>query len=288
MVVVFTSNFGNHDENVSRIQILLRQYILPAVHRLTTSKVILWTWYILTAASLLLVIWDFARGLIPSLGFWLAWVLITAIFGPVGLLAYLLSYRHPQTARVSGWSALGSAVFSTTGNAVGLILLTVFQTVFLPDGSVVLLVLPVSFLIGWLFFRAPLMISRMDGKYLVALRRTLLTEIISTNLVLAGMFPVVILLLLRWYPSDIDLTSPLFWITMSFGAIAGAVIAYPFTIWMVRRGFGYWPGLAAVGGNLSQEKDTVVKPSLRNAWWVLLPSITILIVAVGLLITSLS
>jgi len=46
-----------------------------------------------------------------------------------------------------GWKALGIAAFFAAGNVTAMILLTVFQVLFLPGGSVVLLVLPVAFIV---------------------------------------------------------------------------------------------------------------------------------------------
>ena len=84
----------------------------------------------------------------------------------------------------------------------------------------------------------------------MAHRRPLLAEVISTNVVLTGAYPGLVILgsrwLDRWYPFGTDLTSPPLWGILSLGAIAGALAAYLVHVWMIRRGLVQWgvPSLA--------------------------------------------
>jgi catechol 2,3-dioxygenase-like lactoylglutathione lyase family enzyme len=167
----------------------------------------------------------------------LAWVLATAIFGPPGLLAYLLVHRQrdPQAAIATWRRALGLTVYSVTGNVAGLILVLAFYYFFLPDGDTGPTIFLPPFVVGWLIFRAPLVASASGGAYRAAVRKSLLAEIISTSLVMAGMFPVMFLLSNRWF-RGIKLDSPLFWGFVSLGALAGALVVYPYNAWRARRG----------------------------------------------------
>jgi hypothetical protein len=67
-----------------------------------------------------------------------------------------------------------------------------------------LLVVALPFFIGLLIFHAVRWGATRDANYRVALRRSPLAEFISTNMVLAGVYPVATLLngrwLSRWYP----------------------------------------------------------------------------------------
>ena len=138
-------------------------------------------------------------------------------------------------------------MYSVTGNAAGLLLVIAFLHFFLPDGGGPLILVP-PLLIGWLIFRAPLVATRPGGRYWIAVRRTLLAELISTILVLTGMFSVLILLSEWWDVSANDLSSRLFWGFVLLGAIVAAVILYPYNVWMVRRGSAAWPGRATAEG----------------------------------------
>ena len=78
----------------------------------------------------------------------------------------------------------------------------------------------------------------------------------------------VALLMLRWFPRDVDLASPLYWLTVSAGTAAGAGLAWPLNAWMLSRGYDVWPWPAeqtpvapAIGPSL---------PSLRRDWWMLM------------------
>lgn len=79
-----------------------------------------------------------------------------------------------------------------------MILLVLFQALFLPGGSLVLLVIPGSFLLSWLAFLAPLTASTRGRPYWKSARQTLLTAFISSCFALSGIFPVLILLDFRW------------------------------------------------------------------------------------------
>jgi choloylglycine hydrolase len=58
-------------------------------------------WALLTLLSLAYVIWRMARGDPPSWGKRLAWILVVVLFGPFGLLAFLIAWRkRRQTAEV--------------------------------------------------------------------------------------------------------------------------------------------------------------------------------------------
>ncbi len=207
------------------------------------------TWLVLSAGSLIVLGWDLARGTGARWGIRLAWVLVTVLFGPLGLLSYLRSYRRPGRQVSMWWRALGASTYSVTGNAAGLVLVIASFYLFLPAGDAGPLILVAPLLVGWLIFRAPLVAARLGGRYWVAVRRTLPAEFISTILFLIGMLPVLILLpdilLTEWWGGFAnDPSNWLFWAVLSLAAIVAALILYPYNIWMVRRGSAPWPGWA--------------------------------------------
>ena len=94
--------------------------------------------------------------------------------------------------------------------------------------------------------------------------RLLFSQIISTNMVLTGAGPVFLLLnrgwLERWYPFGVDLGSPSFWGVLALAAIAGATIAYPIHVWMIRRRLTQWMLPLDAGSHyvLNQSKSFVI------------------------------
>ena len=192
MIIIVTGQTANHDENISRFIYLRDNYLLPATISASLSKIILWSWFTFTLGGLMILVIEIAKGNLLGFGWSTCWLLIGALFGPLGLIVYVLSYRNRQTMKALGWKALGIATFLATGTIFGIILWTLYQTLFLPDGGVFLLVVPVSFLVSWLIFIAPLAASTTDKRYWITVRQTLLTAFISTCFVFVVIFPALI------------------------------------------------------------------------------------------------
>jgi len=55
-------------------------------------------WILLAALSLIYLVWQMARVGTPSWGKRLAWIVVVILFGPLGLLAYLVIYRRRRRA----------------------------------------------------------------------------------------------------------------------------------------------------------------------------------------------
>ncbi|MEA3334556.1 MAG: serine hydrolase [Chloroflexota bacterium] len=266
------------------------------VGKIIAEKNVAWVWLLLTVGSLIVLIWDSVRGTPVPWGGRLVWTCITAIFGPLGLMAYLLSYRQPMRsakpqATVTNWQrALAATSYSVAGYAIVWLLGIVYFAYFLPNPEpmhilVVTYIAPL--IIGLLAFRPLLVVSRLGERYWVALRRTALTELISVHLAFAGMFPVILFLVERWFPGPPDLRNPLVWFMISLAAIAAALVVYPFNAWMARRRLDCLP-VWLLAGEATVEEDNIVLPSLRNAWAALLLSFALFIVSLGLTASNLS
>ncbi len=70
------------------------------------------------------------------------------------------------------------------------------------------------------------------GSYRRALTSTFIPELLSMNLLMAGMVPTVMILktLIR---SANDPANPSFWFVMSMGLLVGFIVAYPMNWWLV-------------------------------------------------------
>jgi CubicO group peptidase (beta-lactamase class C family) len=285
MVVVVTGKTANHDENSARYMFLRGTYILPATISDLASKIILWGWYLLTLGSMVAVVLDIVQKRFQGLGS-VYWLLITALLGPLGIGVYYLSLRNRRTRKAPGWKALGISAFIAAGNIAGTILLAVFQALFLPEGSMILLLIPVSFLVTWLAFIAPLVVTTRGLPYRDAVRKTLLTAFISACFALAGIFPVLILLSFRW--QGIELTILLLWTMMTACSLAGAVVVYPFNLWMVCHKLDFWPNGQVIGDGLKPESLDKRLLGFRDAWGAFLLGLILMIAVFGFLIMNLS
>ncbi|MBN1659268.1 MAG: DUF4396 domain-containing protein [Anaerolineae bacterium] len=204
-------------------------------------------------------------------GMRLIWDSAITAFGAVGLCAYWLEYEQVEG---SSWRrALGATMYSVMGTSAGLLLPIVFCYVFLPDRSIGPLVLLAPLVVGWLAFRAPLLAERMRIGYARAAGGALLTEIISTCLIMAGLFPILYLSAGHWLGGQNDLAHPLWWGIVNLAAVAGALLVYPFHLWLAHRG---------LDGRVPETTTHQPTPSLRNAWAALLISFVLMVASLGL------
>ena len=75
----------------------------------------------------------------------------------------------------------------------------------------------------------------MGGSYRAALRGAFVPEWLSMNMMAAGMFPVMIFLMMGRDMRAMDPPTPQFWAVMSLGVIVGFFVAYPVNVWMVAK-----------------------------------------------------
>ena len=95
------------------------------------------------------------------------------------------------------------------------------------------------------------------GSYLRALRSTFISELLSMNLLMAGMVPTVMALKSR-IPFAADPASPRFWFVMSMGLLVGFIFAYPMNWWLVAYHLKHGmmtvrPAAAAAGAHAGME-----------------------------------
>jgi hypothetical protein len=235
-------NSGQVDRLV--IEILKASRRAQGPHPVTAGPLL--AWGILVAGSLLFLLCSLVRDKLVPAGVGLVWTTITLFFGPLGPLAYWLIVRRPARRGTTppAWQcAFGATLCGAAGNILGLLLLLVIFIVYVPSGSTGSLALVAPFVAGWLGFYAPLLALETGRSYWLAARKSLLVSVISTVLVAAGAVPVVIVLNSRWYPYLLDLAGPYFWAMHTLAAMAGALVLYPFNLWMTHRGLWVWPAL---------------------------------------------
>lgn len=202
---------------------------------------ILALWFILTGLSLLFVIWDAATNTPVSWVQKLAWILVTAYTGPLGLFMYLLACRNPGKGmheaftRAHWKQAVNSEMHCLAGDATGIIIAAVVVHHFgLPNGIDLIIEYVTAFVFGLLIFQALMMRSMFDGDYLKAIRKTFFAETVSMNCVMVGMIPTMVVLMHRLPDADNPYRAT-FWFVMGMAAIVGGLTAYPINSWLVKR-----------------------------------------------------
>jgi len=170
-------------------------------------------------------------------------VLVTLYMGPIGFLLYVMADKEPapdthaEFVRPLWKQGVGSTVHCVAGDASGIIFAAAVTALLgFPMWVDIIVEYVFGFLVGLLVFQSLFMRDMMGGTYAENVRRTFLPELLSMNMMMAGMAPVMILLMMgrdmrAMWPSE-----PLFWFVMSLGVVAGFLIAYPINVWLVAKG----------------------------------------------------
>ena len=201
----------------------------------------LWTWFALAAVSTTYVAWDnFVAGNPEEPVMKWGWVLITLYMGPIAVALYVLADKEPRPGEHEEFirplwkQGIGSTVHCIAGDATGIITAAVITTALgLPMWIDLAVEYAAGFGFGLLIFQALFMKEMMGGSYTKALRGSFMPEWLSMNMMAAGMFPVMILLMMGRDMRAMEPTEPLFWAVMSLGVIVGFAAAYPVNVWMV-------------------------------------------------------
>jgi hypothetical protein len=195
-------------------------------------------WFLLAAASLLFVAVDI-RGTPESPVLKWGFVLLTAYTGVVGAFLYVLGCREPLPGLHERYVAqrwrqvLGSTMHCVAGDGVGILVGAVLSSVLALAGLVEIAVEYVlGFAFGWTVFQALFMRDMAGGSYRRALRDGFMPELLSMNLLMAGMVPAVTALR-RHVAGAGDPLTPGFWFVMAVGLLIGFVLAYPMNWWLV-------------------------------------------------------
>ena len=197
-------------------------------------------WFLLTGLSVLYVAIDIQSTPESPVLKW-GFVLLTAYTGPLGAFLYVLGCREPLTGLHERYVAvrwrqvLGSTMHCVAGDGVGILAGAVIASVLqLPGVLDVALEYVLGFGFGWTIFQALFMRGDAGGSYKAALRNTFFPELLSMNVLMAGMVPTM-LLAMEYVPGAHDPAGPAFWFVMSMALLVGFVTAYPMNWWLVSR-----------------------------------------------------
>lgn len=159
-------------------------------------------------------------------------------------------YLHRASARVTPepsapplWvQSVESTIHCVAGDATG-ILVAAVVTIWLglPMSLEVVVEYVAGFAVGLFVFQALCMKPGFDGSYWRAVKSTLLAEALSMNALMAGMIPVMVILMTRDM-SAMEPGSIRFWGTMSLALVVGTVMTYPVNCWLVQRGLKHGMG----------------------------------------------
>lgn len=215
---------------------------------------VVYAWFLLAGVSAAYIVWDnFVRGNPEETVMKWGWVLVSIYMGPVALALYVMTDKEPRPGEHEEFirplwrQGVGSTVHCIAGDATGIIAAAVITAALgLPMWVDLAVEYAAGFGFGLFIFQALFMKEMMGGTYLRAVRSSFVPEWFSMNTMAAGMFPVMILLMMGRDMRAMEPTEPLFWGVMSLGVTVGFFVAYPVNLWMVSRNMKH--GLMHVGG----------------------------------------
>lgn len=228
-------------------------------------------WFGLTAISVLYMSYDlFTRTPAMKVMKW-GWLLVALYTGPVALLLYVVSCREPAPGTHEKFiaplwkQAIGSTIHCLAGDATGIIVAaSITLTLGLPMGLDSIVEYVSGFAFGLLIFQALFMKGMLGGSYGQAVRATWLSEWLSMNAVMAGMIPVMVILMSH----DMRSMNPLslrFWGIMSLATLIGAVLAYPVNWWLVKRGLKHGMGTERALGRCGAKQEVEAQAAPHKA-----------------------
>jgi hypothetical protein len=225
-------------------------------------------WFVLTAAALLFVAIDIRSTPESPVLKW-GFVLLTAYTGVIGAFLYILGCREPlpglhERYVAARWrQVLGSTMHCVAGDGVGILAGAVVSAfLLLPRPAEIAVEYVLGFAFGWTIFQALFMRDSMaGGSYRRALASTFVPELLSMNLLMAGMMPTV-MILRRFIVSADNPTAPAFWFVMSMGLLVGFIIAYPMNWWLVANHLKH--GMMTVRPAAASAGHQMDKSDMRN------------------------
>lgn len=195
-------------------------------------------WFVLAALAVAFVTIDIRNTPESPVLKW-GFVLLTAYTGVVGAFLYVLSCREPLPGTHEEYTAahwrqtLGSTMHCVAGDGIGILVGAVLSSLLgLTGFAEVALEYLLGFGFGWTIFQALFMRDAAGGSYSVALRRTFIPELLSMNLLMAGMVPTA-MTLRRHVDLAGDPAQARFWFVMSMALLVGFIVTYPMNWWLV-------------------------------------------------------
>jgi hypothetical protein len=195
-------------------------------------------WFLLAGMSVLFVAIDIRTTPESPVLKW-GFVLVTAYTCVFGAFLYVLGYREPlpglhERYVAAPWrQTLGSTMHCVAGDGVGILAGAVLASVLgLAGTAEVVVEYILGFGFGWTIFQALFMREMAGGSYSRSLTSTFFPELLSMNLLMAGMVPTVMAFRMQ-ISSGTDPITPGFWFVMSIGLLVGFVITYPMNWWLV-------------------------------------------------------
>ncbi len=239
---------------------------LPVFGQLAWLDAILLVWFTLTFFSVAYVAYDaFTKNPEMTVMKW-GWVLVTLYLGPIGLFLYVMSCKEPAPGSHEEFvkplwkQGLGSAIHCVAGDATGIIVAAVITAFLgLPMWIDLIVEYIAGFAFGLLIFQSLFLKDMMGGSYIKAVKHSLYPEWVSMNFMMAGMFPVMVVLMMGRDMRAMEPTELAFWGAMSVAVAFGLLTCYPVNVWLVAKGLKHGMGTVRALGKGGHSLEAELK-----------------------------
>lgn len=211
-------------------------------------------WFVIAILSAAYLAWDAFRKNPEFVVMKWGWLLVALYTGPVALSFYILADKEPapgqheEFVRPLWKQGLGSMIHCLAGDATAIIVAAAVTTSLgFPMWLDSIVEYVAGFTFGLFIFQALFMKDMMGGSYGRAVTQTVIPEWLSMNTVMAGMLPVMVILMSR-HPAAASATSLQFWGIMSLATLVGGIVAYPVNVWLVGQGLKHGLGTVRAPG----------------------------------------
>jgi len=214
----------------------------------------------------------------------LLWLASTLFLGLLSILiqrVLLIPNEDGKAVLKRAWGA--SALVMGGYSTAWILVVALLQSLGSEPNPLVILAVSylVPLLIGLFLILLPLASMRKGSGWRHLIPRTLLAEVITTNLGFSILFPLTMLISERLLTTLPHPASPFFWGMLSFMAVAGVFVLLPLHAWLAAH------GIFLPTGAVEDRTRAEVLPSLRAAWPALLATFVIMVAALALTITQL-
>ena len=203
-------------------------------------QIFLIVWFSLTAISVAYVAYDLFTNTPEMKVMKWGWIMVTLYTGIAGLIIYIFSCKakpdqHEKFIAPLWKQTVGSTIHCMAGDATGVIVVAFITAILnLPMGLDSILEYIAGFAFGLFIFQALFMKGLLGGTYWQAVSKTWYPEWLSMNFVMAGMIPIMIILM-TGDMQNMEVTSLRFWGIMSLATLVGGTIAIPINWWLVKN-----------------------------------------------------
>jgi hypothetical protein len=244
------------------------------ITRSTRCNAVGLTWLGLVIVSL--VVWFFIAG--SKRRRLSLWTLVVMVFGPVGLLVWLIVARGRQQHILE--EVIGDLPPYVVGMVAAYLMLVLISGISQNALVQLLAFYSIPLIIGLFLYQGPLLAQVTRNGYGRTLWRRLPGVLVSTNLALAGLFTVGTPLIKAHlnHCGFSTLTALSWWAIIVLGTLGSGLLLYVYYVWAIRRGFTAWTALL---GDTGDDIAMVSSPSWRRLWlWILL-SFVVLVAGIG-------